>query len=324
MNMFYPLRFQPIYKQYMWGGRKFETSLGKRLGPGDTYAESWEICDHGADQSVAAFGPLAGITLAELLARHGRELLGPHYPRPQFPLIAKFLDARQTLSVQVHPNDAQAARLDPPDCGKTEAWIVLEAEPESRIYAGLKPGVDRAALETAIREGRSADCLHWFNPRVGDCILLPAGAVHSLGAGILIAEIQQSSDTTYRLFDWNRLGPDGNPRQLHIEQGLKVIDFSAGPVDPIRVPASYRTGTSRLVECEKFVLDRLAFDGPCEIGGDDRFHILIVLHGSLEISADPALADLSRGGTLLLPACLGPVRLVPRKDAVVLDVFLPD
>jgi mannose-6-phosphate isomerase len=322
--MLYPLRFQPIYRQYMWGGRKFETSLGRKLGPGQTYAESWEICDHGADQSVAAFGPLAGITLAELLARHGRELLGRYYPLPQFPLIAKFLDARQALSVQVHPNDAQAARLDPPDCGKTEAWIVLEADPDSRIYAGLKSGVDRAALESAIRESRCADCLHWFNPSVGDCVFLPAGTVHALGAGILVAEIQQSSDTTYRLFDWNRLGPDGKPRQLHIDQGLKVVDFGGGPVDPIRMPASYRAGTTRLVSCEKFVLDRRIFDGPCEFGGDDRCHILIVLHGSLDIPADPASADLSRGGTALLPACLGQVRLVPHKEAAVLDIFLPD
>jgi mannose-6-phosphate isomerase len=139
--MLYPLRFHPIYKRYMWGGRKFETSLGKALGPGGNYAESWEISDHGGDQSVVAWGPLEGVTLAALVAGDGGELLGRRHPQSRFPLIAKFLDAQQPLSLQVHPNDAQAAGLNPPDFGKTEAWIVLEAEAESQIYAGLKPGV---------------------------------------------------------------------------------------------------------------------------------------------------------------------------------------
>lgn len=324
MNMLYPLRFQPLYKQYLWGGRKFETALGKTLGSGDNYAESWEICDHLSDQSVVARGPLAGVTLSTLVARHGRELLGRHYPQSRFPLLVKFLDARQTLSVQVHPNDVQAAGLSPPDFGKTEAWVVLEAEPESLIYAGLKSGVDRAELETAIREGRCQDCLHSFHPRAGDCIYLPAGTVHALGAGLLVFEIQQSSDTTFRLFDWNRLGPDGKPRTLHIEQGLKVINYEAGPINPRQSQDADRADTSHLVACEKFVLDRRTFDAPCEIGGGDRFHILIVLEGSLLIGADSTLESVYRGGVVLLPACLGPVRLTPQKRTIALDAYLPD
>jgi mannose-6-phosphate isomerase len=322
--MLYPLRFHPLYKQYMWGGRKFETSLGRALSPGENYAESWEICDHGADQSVAAWGPLAGATLGELVARHGQELLGRNHALPRFPLIAKFLDARQTLSVQVHPNDAQAARLNPPDSGKTEAWIILEAEAEGLIYAGLKPGVDRTTLQSAIREGRCADCLHSFHPQAGDCVFLPAGTVHSMGAGLLAAEIQQSSDTTFRLFDWNRLGPDGKPRPLHIEQGLKAVDYEMGPVNPQPAQAADRAGASRLVACDKFVLDRFTFDAPREIGGDDRCHILIILGGSLLVEGDPAAAPMSRGSTVLLPACLGRVGLIPQKSVVALDAFLPD
>ena len=322
--MLYPLRFHPLYKRYMWGGRKFETSLGRALGPGENYAESWEICDHGADQSIVCHGPLAGATLGELVARHGRELLGRHHPQPRFPLIAKFLDARQTLSVQVHPTDAQAARLIPPDSGKTEAWIILEAEADGLIYAGLKPGVDRPALENAIQEGRCADCLHSFHPQAGDCVFLPAGTVHSLGAGLLAAEIQQSSDTTFRLFDWNRLGPDGKPRPLHIEQGLQVVNYQIGPVNPQPAQAADRAGTSRLVACDKFVLDRLTFDAPREIGGDDRCHILIILEGSLLVEGDPAAAPMFRGSTALVPACLGRVRLIPQKSGAALDAFLPD
>jgi mannose-6-phosphate isomerase len=324
MSMLYPLRFHPLYKRYIWGGRKFETSLGRALGPGENYAESWEICDHAADQSVVCRGPLAGATLGELVARHGRELLGRNHPQPRFPLIAKFLDARQTLSVQVHPNDAQAARLNPPDSGKTEAWIILEAEAEGLIYAGLKPGVYRPTLQSAIREGRCADCLHSFHPQAGDCVFLPAGTVHSMGAGLLAAEIQQSSDTTFRLFDWNRLGPDGKPRPLHIEQGLQAVDYEMGPINPQPAQAADRAGASRLVACDKFVLDRFTFDAPRKIGGDDRCHILIILEGSLLVEGDPAAGPMSRGSTVLLPACLGRVGLIPQKSVVALDAFLPE
>jgi mannose-6-phosphate isomerase len=322
--MLYPLSFQPLYKQYIWGGRKLETSLGKAIGPGDNYAESWEICDHGMDQSVVANGPLTGTTLAELVARYGRELFGRHHPQTRFPLLVKFLDARQTLSVQVHPNDEQAALLEPPDSGKSEAWVVLETGPESLIYAGLKSDVNRNKLETAIREGRCRECLHSFHPQVGDCIYIPAGTVHSLGAGLLVAEIQQSSDTTFRLFDWNRLGPDGKPRPLHVEQGLNVIDYLAGPVYPQKTQATDRDGAVRLVECEKFVLEQLTFDGRYEIGGDGRCHILIILEGSLMTAGDPDMKTISRGGTVLIPACLGPVHLEPQGGIVALDAFLPD
>ena len=271
-----------------------------------------------------ALGALGRRDLAQLVAGQGPELLGRHLPQTRFPLIAKFLDAQQTLSVQVHPNDAQAAGLDPPDSGKTEAWIILEADPRSLIYAGLKPGIDRRILEQALEAGRCADCLHSFHPQPGDCVFLPAGAVHSLGAGLLAAEIQQSSDTTFRLFDWNRLGPDGKPRALHVEQGLKAVNFDLGPVNPQRTPAPDRRGASRLVACDKFVLDRFAFDAPLEIGGDGRFHIVIVLEGSLTVEGDPAPAPMSRGGTAMVPASLGPVKLTSQKPVIVLNSYLPD
>jgi len=150
MVSLYPLRFRPILRRYVWGGRRLHSSLGKPLPPGDDWAESWEICDHGSDQSIVEFGPLAGTSLAGLLHRHGRELLGRHYPKKPFPLLLKYLDAKQHLSVQVHPDDSRAAALSPPDLGKTEAWVVLEAEPGAVVYAGLKPGVDRAAIAVAL------------------------------------------------------------------------------------------------------------------------------------------------------------------------------
>lgn len=321
--MLYPLRFEPLYKRYLWGGRRFETSLSKQLASGNDYAESWEVSDHGVDQSVVAYGPLAGVTLSELVARHGRELLGRHHPQERFPLLAKFLDARQTLSLQVHPNDAQAARLDPPDFGKTEAWIVLEAEPGSQAYAGLKPGVNRSMLESAIHAGRCDDCLHSFQPQKGECIFVPAGTVHSLGAGLLVAEIQQSSDTTFRLFDWNRLGPDGKLRPLRTEQGLDVTNFQIGPIDPQKPQATDRTNIERVVACDKFIIDQLTIDTPRKIGDDDRFHILIVTEGAMIIEGDPSSRPMTRGCTALLPAGLGLVQLSPQEKTIVLDAYLP-
>ena len=191
------------------------------------------------------------------------------------------------LSVQVHPNDEQAARLNPPDLGKTEAWYILSADPGSRIYAGLRPGVDHQQLADAIRQGTCEKLLHHFEPKAGDCLFIPAGTVHALGAGLLVAEVQQSSDTTFRLYDWNRVGPDGKPRPLHVEQGLAVVDFQRGPVDPVQPQPTDRPWVSRLVACEKFIMDRWDFDQPQAIGGDDRFHIVCVLQGAVRIEWRP-------------------------------------
>src|SRR3954465_8905730 len=190
-----PLRFAPLFKRYLWGGRRLASLLNKPIGEGDDCAESWEVADHGEDQTVVVGGPLAGMTLAEGLASYGQDLLGRHAPRSRFPLLFKFLDCRRVLSVQVHPGDAAAAKQGPPDLGKTEAWVILAAEPGSLVYAGLKRGFDRAALEREVNRGTTELCLHKFEPQVGDCIFIPAETVHALGAGLVVAEIQQASDT---------------------------------------------------------------------------------------------------------------------------------
>lgn len=317
------LRFEPIFKQYLWGGRRLESLFGKRLGRGDHYAESWEVVDHGADQSVVAGGPLAGTTLHQLVDEHGEALLGRHHPQRRFPLLAKFLDAHRTLSVQVHPNDAQAARLDPPDLGKTEAWVVLAAEPGSKIYAGLKPGVDRATLKRELANGTCDVCLHQFEPKVGDCIFLQAGTVHAIGAGLVVAEIQQASDTTFRLFDWNRVDADGKPRPLHIQEALDVIDYARGPVGPQTPQPTELPQRDRLVDSDKFVLDRWRLDTPVTGGGDSRFHILSVVDGQAAVSASDGDESLSRGSTILIPACCGECSVRPQGRAVLLDMYLP-
>jgi mannose-6-phosphate isomerase len=314
-----PIRFQPIFKEYVWGGRRLGTILDKPIGDGDRYAESWEIVDHGADQSVVADGPLSGKTLHELVTEHGPALLGRHHPQPQFPLLLKFLDAQLTLSVQVHPNDAQGARLTPPDLGKTEAWVVLAAEPGSKIYAGLKPGVDRTRLERELAAGTCDNCLHQIEPKIGDCIFLEAGTVHALGDGLVIAEIQQASNTTFRLFDWNRLDRDGKPRPLHITESLDTIDFRRGPVTPQVPQNTDRPHVEQLVSCDKFTLDRWHFAGPQLCGGDNRCHIVAVLEGTISVKQQ----IFGRGESLLIPASCTDALITPQGRAVLLDMYLP-
>lgn len=320
-----PLVFRPLVKRALWGGRRLGDVLGIPLGPGRDYAESWEIVDRGTDQSVVAAGPWAGRSLAELLRSNGVELLGRHYPQPRFPLLFKFLDCRDKLSVQVHPNDAQAAKLTPPDLGKTEAWVIIAAEPGSLIYAGLKRGFDRGAFEREVRRGTGDLCLHRFEPKAGDCLFLPAGVVHAPGAGVLMAEIQQSSDVTFRLFDWNRVGADGKPRALHVDQGLDAIDFDYGPANPQTPQPTDDPRVERLVACDKFVLDRFTLDArPLEFPADNTCRILTVVDGAVRLEGfvgEPL--SLAKGRTALVPAACRGVRIVAAGAATVLSAQLP-
>ena len=308
MQTLYPLRFQQVFRQYLWGGRRLESTLGKPIGPGDNYAESWEVVDHGEDQSVVSHGELAGTTLHELVTSRGTELLGRHAPQERFPLLFKFLDAHKNLSVQVHPNDDQGALLDPPDLGKTEAWVILHADPGSVVYAGVKRGFDRDAFEREIHRGTAELCLHKIEPQAGDCLFIPAGTVHALGAGLVVAEIQQASDTTFRLYDWNRVGPDGKPRPLHVEQGLAVSDFSRPPATLQTPQPTERPHIERIVDCDKFVLDRWHINNAEVIGGDDRFHIVAVLNGSIQVEGDPSHEPLTPWTDNADPCFRGPVQ----------------
>jgi mannose-6-phosphate isomerase len=302
--MMHPLLLTPIYRRYLWGGRRFTTLLGRDLPSGNDFAESWELVDRGADQSVVAAGPLAGATLGDLVRHRGVELLGRHAPRAAFPLLFKYLDACRDLSVQVHPDDARAARLTPPDLGKTEAWYVIDAAAGSRIYAGLRDGVDRQTLAAAVQAGRCAEVLHAFEPQAGDCVFIPAGTVHALGAGLVIAEIQQSSDVTYRLYDWDRVGADGKPRPLHVEAGLDAVT-RFGPVAPARLEASSaRANARRLVTSDFFVFDEIRTPGDWQVGGDDACHFVTVLSGEFHLDEAWRLPPLLPGTSMLMPAAL--------------------
>lgn len=302
-----PLVFEPYPRAMVWGDRRLE-ALGKRLPPEGTYGESWEVSAHPHHVSRVAEGPLRGTSLDELCARHARELFGANPARVgRFPLLIKLLDCHDWLSIQVHPNDELAARLAPGEAGKTEAWAVLEAAATGRVYAGLLPGTTRADLERHLAAGTVDRCLHSFTPRAGDCVLLPAGTVHAVGGGVLMAEVQQTSDATFRLFDWNRIGPDGQARVLHIEESLQAIDWHAGPVKPV-VPESLRdlppgVQGEALVRCRYFALDRFTLGGRLPVAAG-RLSVWLVLEGSarLESASGGYERTVHRGETVLAPA----------------------
>jgi mannose-6-phosphate isomerase len=297
--------------------------LGKSIGPESDYAESWEICDHGADQSIVGSGPFRGWELKRLVHDQARELLGIHAGLAQFPLLIKFLDAHDRLSVQVHPNDEQARAFVAKERGKTEAWVILAAEPQSAIYAGLQRGVDEAALRSALAQGTVEECLNRLPVEAGDCLYIPAGTVHAIGEGVLLAEVQQSSDLTFRLFDWNRVGADGKFRPLHVEQALQCIDFGLGPMDkvtPVAMAGAAATA-ERLVKCPYFTIHRHSLAKPATIADDRRCHIVIGLHGSFRCTAGKLNESISVGETMLIPAASLPVQLVSDSRAVALEVF---
>ncbi|MBI1312635.1 class I mannose-6-phosphate isomerase [bacterium] len=321
-----PLRFHPILKQIRWGGTRLGTALGKPIGARTDCAESWEISDHGEDQSVVLGGPFAGATLNHLVQTQRRELFGADADRftKQFPLLIKFLDANDRLSIQVHPDDALARTYDPTENGKTEAWIVISAEPGSRLYAGLKAGVDATDLRAAIAAGRLEDCLHSFEVTAGDCVFIPAGTVHAITEGILLAEVQQSSDLTFRLHDWGRVGADGKPRPLHIKDAIRCTDFERGPVSRVAPTAiDGIEGGEEVIHCDFFSIRRYSGGGEVTLPSDNRFHILMGLAGTSQIKAGATSGQLSLGDTVLLPASRESTTLHRDASAIVLDVFIP-
>lgn len=320
-----PLCFDPILKRIRWGGRRLGDVLGKSIGPEADYAESWELADHADGQSIVSSGPLAGQSLHQLIQDSGAALLGKHARTDQFPLLIKFLDANDWLSLQVHPNDPQAKRYDVAENGKTEAWIILHAEPDSQICAGLKSGVDSQQLRKHLQDGTIEECLNVFKVQPGDCVFVPAGTVHAIGAGIVLAEIQQQSNLTFRLHDWGRLGADGQPREIHVEESLACTDFDRGPVMPV-TPTILSNGDHRheeLVRDQYFVIHRHTSANDYQLATDDCFHILMVLDGSLNVSSGSDEQSLSAGSTVLLPADRLDATVSPSGSATWLDVFLP-
>ena len=325
----YPLRLEPFFQNYLWGGRNLETVLGKTLPGEGVWAESWEIVDHDEHQSVISNGEWAGQSIRQLTQNQPDWLLGTSSNRPDsLPLLFKYLDCQRVLSVQVHPDDNYGKQMSPPDLGKTEAWYIVSAEPGSKLYAGLREGVTRERLRQAIESGTVEECLHVIHPVAGDCVFIPAGTVHALGAGLLVAEIQQASNTTFRLFDWNRVDADGRPRTLHVEQALEVIDFASGPRAPQTPQPTPQEGRQRLVECEKFTLDRLSGSATMRIGGDAKFHLVSAPKGGVRLANQDEHGaatshEVGTGQSLLLPAQMPEMRVTLAPESYLLDMYLP-
>ena len=316
-----PLRFHPDLRALVWGGRGLGEALGKHLPTDAAYGESWEVSDHDSHASIVSTGPLAGKSLRDLMRDDSAALTGS--PRERFPWLVKYLDCHDWLSVQVHPNDAAVVELWPGEGGKTEAWFVLDAKPGSRVYAGLLPGVDERAMRAALATGRAAECLHSFEPRPGDCLFLPAGTVHAVGGGVLMAEVQQTSAATFRLFDWNRVDANGKGRELHIDKALACIDWSAGPVSPIHVAGySRRADEVPLVRCPYFDLDYHCLHEARAVNFG-ALQVVLVLHGRGHYEADGSRQTLAVGDTILFPAGTKPVPLVPEGALGLLAATLP-
>jgi mannose-6-phosphate isomerase len=323
----YPLTFRPVFKERVWGGRRLGETFQKSLPPDAPIGESWELTDRPEGVSVIANGPLAGRDLRWLMSHHGEELLGrPVGPGERFPWLIKLLDARDDLSLQVHPPASRAAELrgEP----KTEMWYFAAADPGARIYVGLRRGVTRAEFERRLDDGTVAECLHVHEMHPGDVMFVPSGRVHALGRGNLVFEIQQNSDTTYRVFDWNRPGLDGRPRELHREPSLASIDFE--DVEPARIEADFELWGSAerrsLVDHDLFVIDEwhLPAGSPGALGRiPGQLLVLGVVSGTLEVSAAGESVPVPAGGFVLLPASLDGFALRCPEPCRLLSVRLP-
>jgi len=321
----YPLTFHPTFKDYTWGGRNLATKLGRAI-PEGVVAESWEIAGHPNGSSIVRNGELAGMTLPQVQEQLGIDLVGKRneyaLKQGRFPLLIKLLDANRWLSVQVHPDD-EYGLANEGEFGKTEMWIVLHAEPDSEIIFGFKPEVDRESFAAAIEDGRVEEMLHRMPVKPNDVVFVPAGAVHALGPGIIVAEIQQNSDTTYRIYDW------GRPRPIHVEQALNVLDFAL--VEPAPLEPTLLSDNGIVQEqiglCEYFCTERIhmpagkTYNGSCN---GDTFEIWAVLEGSLSLDwGGDTICSKHAISWTLLPAALGDFQIEAMRDSLVLRVFKP-
>jgi mannose-6-phosphate isomerase len=303
--MFGPLAFRPLYQERVWGGRFFEQALGRDLPEGKTIGESWEIVDRLEAQSVVAHGPLEGKSLRELVEAHPEAMVGAGWPaeRP-FPILVKWLDCQDRLSLQVHPPASVAAELGGEP--KTENWYVAGTNGDSSLIVGLRDGVTREQFQQGIADATLESLVHRFPVRAGDSILVESGRLHAIDAGNLILEIQQNSDTTYRVYDWGRVGLDGKPRQLHVEQSMRCIDFADFEPEPLR--ASAVAGDSVLADCREFRIRRITrgAEAPIALGDPETekpaASLLHVVKGAVEVTWEGGRTVVLAGSNVLVPA----------------------
>ena len=319
-----PLVFAPVYKDYLWGGTRIPAAYGRPGAPA-VCAESWEISAHPDGASVVRSGAFANERLDGLAARFGTALTGTRAPDPRrFPLLFKLIDARDRLSVQVHPNNGNAALTGGEP--KTEMWVVLDRTPGASLFAGLAEGVSPDSLRAALAAGTAEGCLVRLPVERGQALFIPGGLVHAIGAGCLVYEVQQNSNTTYRLYDWNRTGADGKPRALHIEESFKTIDWSLRP-PRMQAPASRgacgQNVWSDVVACDFFTLRKLDLGEPLAVPLDgSSFYALFVEKGSVSVSAGGETIHLACGASALIPAAAAAFTLAPEAPSTLLITTL--
>ena len=333
MNSLNPglLRFHDTFEHRIWGGQKLRTLFNKdiaRARVAEPIGEDWLISDHLSAESVVCEGSLAGLTLRSLIARDARAVLGqlPQLtPHGRFPLLLKLIDAADVLSVQVHPDDDCARRLGEPDDGKTEMWHVLHADKGAELICGLQPDMTPQKLREAVADGTVEHLIPHYAAAEGLSLLVPAGAVHTIGAGVMLAEIQQNSDLTYRLYDWNRIDDQGKPRQLHLDKAFNAIHFGVNPPSPVQ-PLSYDCTGARcsvLAACPYFAAELIQLDGRFRRNTDGRScHILLVKTGAMQLIAGGDETTLSSGQAALV--CGASPRFELSGTGAVLDYYVPD
>ena len=322
--MLYPMKFHPVYKDYIWGGRNL-AKFGKQL-PEGIVAESWELSCHVDGMSIVKNGVFEGRTLKSMIEEYGNEIMGDLAGKyTDFPLLIKLIDANEKLSVQVHPDD-EFARFHEGDNGKNEMWYILDAKPGAQLIYGLKHGVSREDFEKAVKENRVEDCLNYINVKAGDFINIPAGLVHAICEGIVLAEIQQNSNVTYRVYDYNRKDAKGNYRPLHIEKAMQVINFESRikyPYEGLEYEKSGKTSLKILVANKYFCVELFKISGRIEQDTENRmFHVYLCTEGDGMILYGNEKTALSRGETVLIPACIG--RYCIEGELTLLKAYVPD
>jgi len=324
MVSFYPMTFKPIYKAKMWGGRRFATLFNRELPANDSIGESWEISDRKDGISIIDSGEFAGMSLEEFRLKFPEDLFGEQVDqyRDRFPLLLKFLNAEEKLSLQVHPDDKYALRHEN-DLGKTEAWFVVDAMPDSEIIRGFKAGITKDKAKKAIEKNKIESIIYSYNVDTGDAISVPTGTVHGIGSGLVLAEIQQNSDVTYRLYDYNRTDNKGNKRALHVEKALDVLSFRDIGLPKLK-PVEVEHLHYRLSVNEHFSFYYYDFREPIHEYSINRFRIISNLQGHGTIISPEGLfedVDFHPGTSILIPASVKDFSLVPATHCVMLDII---
>ncbi len=324
-NQLYPLKFEPIYQYRLWGGRRLENLLSKPLPKDEPVGEAWLLSDREDHASKVSDGSLKDWTITKLMQKFPKDImgkLGTDFER--FPLLLKFLDCKEVLSVQVHPSDEQKEYIPKGDTGKTEAWVVLDTAENSVIYAGLKDGTTKENLLKSIKDKSVSERLHSFIPKVGDAVFIHSGTVHTLG-GAVVFEVQENSDTTFRLYDWDRIdGKSGKPRELQVYKAIACIDFEKINISPVIPIKSNKIKDSEvLFDNMHFKLWRIESDNKFKVGFEDEPVILVCLDGNGTMAYNAKSYNLSKGEVMLLPATVGQLELNPNKKIQLLQIAIP-